>query len=142
MKLLIDTGVLGQICHPRRHEDVRLWFRRVVREHVLLVSELADYELRRELLRIGAARSLVRLDELAREIRYSPITTATWRRAAALWASARSAGVVTAHEAALDGDVLVASQAVEEKATIVTTNARHFASLSAPALEWAAVPLG
>lgn len=91
---------------------MRLWFRRVVREHVLLVSELADYELRRELLRIGAVRSLARLDELARELEYAPITTAMWRRAAALWASARSAGVVTAHEAALDGDVLVASQAV------------------------------
>jgi predicted nucleic acid-binding protein len=141
VKLLIDTGVLGQICHPRRHEDVRVWFRSAVREHVLLVSELADYELRRELLRIRAARSLARLDELTRELQYAPITTPTWRRAAALWASARSTGVVTAHEAALDGDVLVASQAIEERATIVTTNARHFASLSAPALEWSAVPL-
>lgn len=89
MKLLIDTGVLGQICHPRRHEEVRAWFRRVVRQHVLLTRELL----------------------------YAPITTAMWRRAAALWASARSAGVVTAHEAALE-------------------------SLAAPALEWRAVPVG
>jgi predicted nucleic acid-binding protein len=62
VRLLLDTNVLGQICHPRKHGDVRSWLRVAVRAHVLLVSELADYELRRELLRIGATRSLSRLD--------------------------------------------------------------------------------
>src|ERR1019366_3568051 len=56
VKLLLDTGVLGQICHPRKHAEVRAWFRRAVREHAFIVSELADYELRRELLRLGAAK--------------------------------------------------------------------------------------
>jgi predicted nucleic acid-binding protein len=87
VKLLLDTGVLGQICHPRKHADVRAWFRTAVRAHTFLLSELADYELRRELLRIGAVRSIARLDELTRELTYVPITTATWRRAAALWAA-------------------------------------------------------
>jgi predicted nucleic acid-binding protein len=141
VKLLLDTGVLGQICHPRKHVDVRSWFRRAIREHAFLVSELADYELRRELLRIGAARSLARLDELTRELPYVPITTATWRRAAALWATARNAGNVTAPPDALDGDVLVAAQALEEGAVVVTTNARHFVDLSVGAFEWPAVPL-
>jgi predicted nucleic acid-binding protein len=141
VRLLLDTGVLGQICHPRRHDDVRAWFRRAVREHALLVSELADYELRRELLRLGAVRSLARLDELARELLYAPITTATWRRAASLWATARTAGVVTASRDALDGDVLVAAQAIEETAVVVTTNVRHFEALGTDALEWNAVPL-
>ena len=58
VRLLLDTGVLGSICHPRRHADVRAWFRRAVTEHAFLVSEVADYELRRELLRIGAALGL------------------------------------------------------------------------------------
>jgi predicted nucleic acid-binding protein len=141
VKLLLDTGVLGQICHPRRHLDVRVWLRRAVRDHTFLVSELADYELRRELLRLGAARSLGRLDELARELRYVPITTTTWRRAAALWAVARNSGNVTAPPEALDGDVLVAAQAFEEGAAILTTNSRHFELLSATALDWRAVPL-
>src|ERR1019366_7833626 len=56
VKLLLDTGVLGQICHRRKHAEVRAWFRRAVREHAFIVSELADYELRRELLRLGAAK--------------------------------------------------------------------------------------
>ncbi|HEY6035731.1 MAG TPA: hypothetical protein VIV58_15760, partial [Kofleriaceae bacterium] len=58
MKLLLDTGVLGQVWHPRKYHDVRAWFRRAVLEHELLLSEFADYELRRELLRIGSRLSL------------------------------------------------------------------------------------
>jgi predicted nucleic acid-binding protein len=140
VRLLLDTGVLGQICHPRKHSDVRAWFRGAAQEHAFLVSELADYELRRELLRVGAVRSVARLDELTRELSYAPITTATWRRAAALWATARNIGNVTAPPAALDGDVLVAAQALEEDAVILTTNVRHFDALAVTALEWTAVP--
>jgi len=141
VKLLLDTGILGQICHPRKDADVRAWFRRAVQEHAFLVSELADYELRRELIRLGAARSLSRLDELTRELPYVPVTTATWRRAAALWAAARNTGNVTAPPEALDGDVLVAAQALEESAVVLTNNTRHFESLSVRAVDWTAVPL-
>jgi predicted nucleic acid-binding protein len=62
-------------------------------EHEFLISEVADYELRRELIRIRATRSLARLDELSRELRYVPVTTATWRSAANLWAWLRCYGV-------------------------------------------------
>ena len=139
MRLLLDTGVLGQICHPRRHAEVRAWFRQAVRFHTFLISELADYELRRELLRIGSVRSIARLDELSRELHYVPISTTIWRKAAALWADARNAGTVTAPPEALDGDVLMAAQAMEEDAVIVTTNAAHFAALGVRALAWSEI---
>jgi len=129
VRLVLDTGVLGQVVHPRKHEDVRRWLAEAVAEHEILVSELCDYELRRELLRIGASRSLAHLDELGRELRYLPVTTSTWRSAARLWAAARRDGRPTADPAALDGDVLVAAQARAEGAAVVTTNQRHFASL-------------
>jgi predicted nucleic acid-binding protein len=102
VRLLLDTGVLGQICHPRKHADVRTWLRGAVQAHAVMISELADYELRRELLRIGATRSLVRLDELARELLYVPVTTTHCRDAAALWAAARARGVVTAAGMVID----------------------------------------
>jgi predicted nucleic acid-binding protein len=140
VRLLLDTGVLGQICHPRRHQDVRSWFRRAVRDHTFLVSELADYELRRELLRLGAVRSLAHLDELGRELPYVPVLTAVWRRAAELWAEARNKGSVSADPHALDGDAIVSAKAVEEDAEVVTTNVRHFEVLGVHAIEWGAVP--
>jgi predicted nucleic acid-binding protein len=89
---------VGEICHPRKYDDVRVWFARAAAAHEMLLSEVADYELRRELLRIDSRRSLDRLDELTREIRYIPVTTATWRRAARLRTLQRKAGRVTAAE--------------------------------------------
>ena len=68
MRLLLDTGALGQICHP-------------------------------------------------------------------LWATARNGGAITAPPAALDGDALLAAQALDEDATIVTTNAKQFEALGAAAVE-------
>jgi predicted nucleic acid-binding protein len=135
VKLLLDTAVLGEICHPRKYADVRAWLERGVGTHDFLLSEVADYELRRELLRIDSQRSLVRLDELTRELRYLPVTTATWRAAARLWAEQRKAGKVTASEAGLDGDVLIAAQAIAEDAVVVTPNTKHFGSL-VRALTW------
>jgi predicted nucleic acid-binding protein len=135
MKLLLDTGVVGQICHPRKYQEVRDWFAAAVSQHEFLISEVADYELRRELIRIRATRSLARLDELARELRYVPVTTATWRSAANLWAWLRRTGKATASAHGLDGDVLIAAQAIPEDATVVTTNPRHFEPL-VKALQW------
>jgi predicted nucleic acid-binding protein len=129
VRLLLDTAVVGEICHPRKYDDVRAWFARAAAAHEMLLSEVADYELRRELLRIDSRRSLDRLDELTREIRYIPVTTATWRAAARLWALQRKAGRVTAAEGGLDGDVLIAAQALAEDAVIVTPNTRHFDSM-------------
>ena len=64
MKLLLDTGVVGQICHPRKHQDVRHWFASAIGEHDLLLSEVADDELRRELIRIRATRRAAKNIEL------------------------------------------------------------------------------
>jgi predicted nucleic acid-binding protein len=138
MRLLLDTGVLGQVCHPRKYDDVRSWFRRAVTEQEFLLSEFADYELRRELLRINSRHSLRRLDELTRELRYVPVTTATWRATARLWAEQRRAGRPTGD--GLDGDLLLAVQAREELAAVVTLNEKHFAGLI-DMMSWTAVPM-
>ena len=139
MKLLLDTGVLGQVCHPRKYSDVRAWALRAALAHDILVPEVADYELRRELIRIGAHRSLDHLDELERELRYVPISTAVWRDAAQLWAMQRRRGRPTAGHASLDCDVLLTAQALAEGGTVITFNTRHFTGV-VEALTWQEVP--
>jgi len=130
MKYILDTGVLGQVVHPRKYSNVRRWLASAVAEHEIVISEISDYELRRELIRIGATRSLSHLEEIGRELRYLPVTTSTWRSAARLWAVARREGRPTADAAGLDGDVLIAAQARAEDAVVVTTNLRHFDTMA------------
>jgi predicted nucleic acid-binding protein len=137
--ILLDTGVLGYLCHPSREEEslaVRQWFELLVkRGAVLAVPEIADYELRRGLLRTNNEIALARLDRFGSELDcseldYLPITTTVMRRAAHLWAESRLTGRSTAHDKALDGDVILAAQAKVaelsgERVTIATTNPRH-----------------
>jgi predicted nucleic acid-binding protein len=40
MRLLLDTSVVGEICHPRRHADTKEWLARVSGAHELLLSEV------------------------------------------------------------------------------------------------------
>lgn len=95
----------------------------------MVVPEIADYEVRRELIRADKQHGIRRLDELVDGL-YEPLRTSHFRRAAELWAEARNRGALTAHDAALDGDVLLAAQALGLMATdtdtvVVTTNPKH-----------------
>jgi hypothetical protein len=66
------------------------------------MPEIADYEVRRELLRANKARGLARLDALAGLLEYLPLTMAAMRQAAGFWAQARQQGRPTADDKALD----------------------------------------
>jgi predicted nucleic acid-binding protein len=124
---MLDTGVLGAICHPRRYAEVKLWFRGVVGVggHDVFLPEVADFELRRELLRLGSTASLRELDRLPSEVAYVPIDTAMMRDAAALWAALWNAGQPVGSADALGADVLLAAQARAVGATMVTDNPGH-----------------
>lgn len=101
---------------------------------LLVIPEMADYEVRRELLRAGKASSVARLDNLCAGYEYLPLTTSVMHDAAWLWADARNAGRPTADPAALDGDVILAAQArsaqsefAPEPVVVATTNVAHLA---------------
>lgn len=89
----------------------------------MFVSEIADYEIRRELIRADRPVGLARLNALKTTLPYLPLTTSIMLRAAELWAEAR--GRPTADPQALDCDVILAAQALAMGATLVTDNVGH-----------------
>jgi predicted nucleic acid-binding protein len=136
LTLMLDTGVLGKLVHPRPRPDILEWYQQLVAvKATILIPEIADYELRRELLRIRSTRALRRLEELEQEHTYTRITTQVLRHAAQLWAQARNQGTPTADPKELDVDMILAAQALEAGAIIATENVGHL-SLFAEAMHW------
>lgn len=146
MNLLLDTGVLGQLCHPvkSKYQSLHDWLGEVLRvkslETCVILPEICDYELRRKLLHLvrkgqASAKSLRHLDHPATLFDYLPLETATMRKAAELWADARSRGLPTARDESLDADAILAAQAVLIGGTIITSNRKHLAQFVA-VREW------
>lgn len=140
--ILLDAGPLGLVSNPRyspQNTACAQWLQALVAggERVI-VPEIADYEIRRELLRAGKHHGVARLDAMAAWLEYLPITTAAMRRAAELWALARQRGQPAAPDPALDSDMILAAQAVTlgvPNVFIATTNIGHLAPF-APAELW------
>ena len=97
----------------------------------MILPEIADYELRRELLRANKLKGIRRLDDCKLHLlEYLPITTPVMLKAAQLWAESRQAGIPTADPKELDGDVILAAQGLlvgegGEGVVIATTNVGH-----------------
>lgn len=102
------------------------------------MPEIADYEVRRKLLRANKLKGLNRLNNLANAIEYIPLTTAAMRQAAQLWAQGRQQGQPTAGDKTIDGDMILIAQAITLNAqdvVIATTNVGHLSRFIA-ADEW------
>ena len=150
--VVLDAGPLSLVTHPKGGPDAEAakeWLRGLREAGVdVRVPEIADYELRRELVRAGKARSVERLNRLAETPAYLPLTTEAMRMAAEYWARVRLAGQPTAPAEALDGDAILAAQAAlldrkDEGAAgvvvIATTNVGHLSRFPVAAEEWSAI---
>ena len=127
-RIVLDAGILGLVTHPRPHRAFVAWWDGVLTSEVVVaIPEIADYEVRRELLRADKKTGVERLDQLKSTLPYLPLTTSVMLRAAKLWAQARQQGRPTADPKELDCDVILASQAIEEGAHVVTDNVGHLA---------------
>jgi len=79
--VLLDAGPLGMVTHPRKNPEIKAWLQQLLRGGVVvMVPEIADYEVRRELLRAGKRKGVARLDALKTAIGYVPLTTETMLR--------------------------------------------------------------
>ncbi|MDS3862292.1 hypothetical protein RIF25_15945 [Thermosynechococcaceae cyanobacterium BACA0444] len=66
--IILDTGVIGLITNPKQStqsESCATWLQyHLISGTTVIIPEIADYELRRELLRANKGEGLKRLDEL------------------------------------------------------------------------------
>lgn len=127
--IILDAGPLGRIAHPKPNPQIAEWFKRIVVSGVeIIVPEIADYEVRRNLLLARLQPSVERLDELKQELTYLPLTTAQMLKASELWADSRKKGQPTCDPKELDCDVILAAQALSVVNPIVATeNIGHLA---------------
>ena len=139
MVILLDAGPLGLITNPRASQEARecnQWMESLaLKEIQVKIPEIADYEVRRELLRADKSKGIERLDDLQRYLDYVPLTTQTILKAAQFWAQVRKQGRPTADDKALDGDVILAAQAIliqneGHEVIIATTNVGHLSRLA------------
>lgn len=86
MIVLLDSGPLGLVTNPRastESQQCKHWLVDLLSQGVrILVPEIADYEVRRELLRAGKVRGIAHLDQLKATMGYVPITTPIMLQAA------------------------------------------------------------
>lgn len=138
---------VGLITNPKATPlalQCQQWLDSVLARNInVILSETIDYEVRRELLRANKLLSIKKLDLLKSELTYLPITTELMLKVAELWARARNEGKPTADNKALDGDVILAAQAVlvagyGHEVIIATSNAKHL-SMFADAREWQSI---
>ncbi|MGD0389251.1 MAG: PIN domain-containing protein [Tepidisphaeraceae bacterium] len=147
--IALDAGPLGLLTHRKDNKEAEAC-RKWLASHIaagsqIVVPAIADYEVRRELIRAGKSRGISRLDEFLRATpdRYLPPTADAFQKAAELWAKVRKEGQPTAGHEALDADVLLAAQLLtskfaRERLVVATTNPKHIARFL-DAREWQSI---
>ncbi len=146
LTVFLDAGPLGLITKPKKTPDAIIAAQWVIEMmfagHRFIVPAIADYEVRRELERAGKTAGILALDAWNNSYpdRYLPLSDSALKLATKLWAHARNSGNPTADPKELDGDVLIAAQALDlglptSEFVIATVNVAHIV-LFAPAVLW------
>ncbi|NQT00420.1 MAG: PIN domain-containing protein [Planctomycetes bacterium] len=100
----------------------------------ILICPVVLYEVRRGLYQKKMTRELCFFNKLISFHSWREFSIETWNKGAELWAECRMRGQPTGE--GLDGDVLIAAQAYEHNATVVTHNHKHFDFLGVPWVDW------
>lgn len=139
--IVLDAGPLGLVTNPKLSAEsvaCAQWLQtHITSASRVIIPEIADYEIRRELLRANKTKGIARLDDLVRSLEYLPITTTVMRQAAQLWAQARQQGQPTAGDKTIDGDMILVAQAITiavPDVVIATTNVGHLSRFIAAEL--------
>jgi len=140
MIILLDSGVIGNICNPnpsQMRQQLDNWlFGSIARGAYIASSTICDFEVRRSLKLSEIQGTTITgtpyLDNLNNLIDFIPVDLEITRLAADLWALARRNGIPTAANERLDADLIISAtcQSLAQnhpgRAVIVaTTNVKH-----------------
>ncbi len=147
--VLLDSGPLGLISHPRATSDAnacKAWLSHLLAQnHTVVVPEIVYYETRRELRRVELKNGvpspgLANMEAFAAGAGIVPLTSAALHLASELWAIARNKHSAGAPDLALDADVILCAQAQSlnpvswgargARVVIATTNVKHLVSFA------------
>jgi predicted nucleic acid-binding protein len=147
--VLLDSTPLGLACRRPGITAVdrcHAWIATLEAAGVqVCIPEIADYEVRRELQRLGLAPGVRRLEALTTRLQYAEITTPIMRKAAEFWADVRRRGLPTSGNQALDADAILAAHAAliggpGDAVTVATSNVAHLARFpGVDARDWATI---
>lgn len=139
--IVLDSGPIGLVTNPKdspKRTACNQWLQAHLKfGNRVVIPEIADYEVRRELLRANKVKGLTRLDRLIALLDYVSISTASMRLAAELWAQARQQGQPTAGDKTIDADMILVAQAMTldvRDVAIATTNVGHLSRFIAAGL--------
>lgn len=133
-----DLGVT-----PTRLDVCQQWIKDCIAGgNSIVAPAISYYETLRELERLGAVSQIARLRAFCHAVpfRYISLADAHLDLASQLWGRARNAGTPTSGVEALDGDVILAAQALSLGLSstgyiVATTNVKHL-SRFVPCDEW------
>jgi predicted nucleic acid-binding protein len=131
MLVLLDSNPLSMVTYAVVLPEIgecNEWLEGLLTKGVaVLVPEIIDYELRRELIRTNNRDSIELLNALAADIGYLRLNSDTYLIAAAMWAEVRGRGLETAPPQSIDIDCILAAQArqvstIEDDVRIATVD--------------------
>lgn len=148
-RVVLDSTPLGLLLQKSAYPKADAcpgWLDRLGRTgRRIMVPNIIDYEVRRELLRLRLVRAIKWLDQLYTNphVDRLPVTPDGLLRAAVLWAHSRRGGSPTADPHALDIDVILAAQVLSAgwppgDFVVATSNVSHLSQF-VPAAEWTTI---
>lgn len=130
--IVLDSGPLGMICHPNPRGEARhcqSWLQSMAaRGNRIVIPEISDHEVRRELIRAKRRKAISILNDLCVRHLFFALDTPQMILAAELWAQVRNLGLPTAGPDSLDAAAILAAQALSlngPAVVVATSNPGH-----------------
>jgi len=143
---LLDTNILLSILEKSEESDadsqrVKSKLQSALEENsTILISPVVFYEIMRGLYHKNVPEQIKALEKLVSDFNWCDFSRDTWDTGAKLWAKCRKEGKPTAgsnlFDKSIDVDVLIAAQAQEQEAVVVTKNIVHFKYLGVSYESW------